>query len=82
MPPTQEMEGLADLELVIDAQLDCKFMTLRDLLNLAPDTTIKLSRPAGDNIDLVIGDTVVCSGEIVIVNEAIGVRITDFREEE
>lgn len=82
MPPAQEIDGFADLQLILDAQLDCKFMTLRDLLNLAPETTIKLSRPAGDNIDLLVGDTVVCSGEIVIVNEAIGVRITDFREEE
>lgn len=82
MVPVQEIEGFADLQLTIEAQLDCTSLTLRELLNLAPEETIKLSRPAGDNIDLLIGDTVVCSGEIVIVNEAIGVRITDFREEE
>jgi flagellar motor switch protein FliN len=82
MAAAQEIEGFSDLQLKIEAQLDCTFMTLRELLNLAPDSTVKLSRPAGDNIDLLIGGSVVCSGEIVIVNEAMGVRITDFREED
>jgi len=82
MAPAQEIEGFSDLQLKIEAQLDCAFLTLRELLNLGPESTIKLSRPAGDNIDLLIGDSVVCSGEIVIVNEAIGVRITDFRDED
>jgi flagellar motor switch protein FliN/FliY len=82
MAAAQEIDGFSDLQLTIDAQLDCTSLTLRELLNLAPDSTIKLSRPAGDNIDLLVGDSVVCSGEIVIVNDSIGVRITDFREED
>ena len=81
MVPSQEIEGFTDLQLNIEARLDKTVMTLRDLLNLAPNSTIKLSRPAGENIDVFIGDTLVCSGEIVVLNETIGVRITDFREE-
>lgn len=81
MIASQEIEGFADLQLEIDAQLDRTLMTLRQILALNPDTTIRLSRPAGDNIDLLVDGNVVCSGEIVIINEAMGVRITDFREE-
>ena len=81
MIASQEIEGFADLQLEIDAQLDRTSMTLRQLLALGPDTTVRLSRPAGDNIDLLVGGNVVCSGEIVIINETMGVRITDFREE-
>ena len=77
----QEIEGFADLELEVEAHLDQTRMTLRQILELAPDTTIKLNRPAGDNIDLLVGGNVLCSGEIVIVNEMLSVRITDFREE-
>lgn len=77
----QEIEGFADLELEVEAHLDQTSMTLRQILELAPDTTIKLNRPAGDNIDLLVGGNVLCSGEIVIVNEMLNVRITDFREE-
>ncbi|HXE11148.1 MAG TPA: FliM/FliN family flagellar motor C-terminal domain-containing protein [Bryobacteraceae bacterium] len=77
----QEIEGFADLELEVEAHLDQIHMTLRQILELAPDTTLKLNRPAGDNIDLLVGGNVLCSGEIVIVNEMLSVRITDFREE-
>lgn len=82
MATYQEIEGFSDLTLDVEAQLDRTVMTLRDLMSLAPDATVKLSRPVGENIDLVIGGIPVCSGEIVIVNESIGVRITDFREED
>jgi flagellar motor switch protein FliN len=82
MIASREIEGFADLQVEIEAQLDRTMMSLRDLLTLGPDTTVKLSRPAGDNIDLLIGGNAVCSGEIIIVNESIGVRITDFREED
>jgi flagellar motor switch protein FliN len=81
MMASQEIEGFSDLELEIDAQLDRTSMTLRQLLALGPDTTVRLSRPAGDNIELLVGGNVICSGEIVIINETMGVRITDFREE-
>ncbi|MFZ0593379.1 MAG: FliM/FliN family flagellar motor C-terminal domain-containing protein [Bryobacteraceae bacterium] len=81
MIASQEIEGFADLQLEIDAQLDRTSMTLRQILALGPDTTVRLSRPAGDNIDLLVGGNIVCSGEIVIINEAMGIRITDFREE-
>lgn len=77
----QEAEGFADLELEVEAHLDQTCMTLRQILELAPDTTIKLNRPAGENIDLLVGGNVLCSGEIVIVNEMLSVRITDFRDE-
>jgi flagellar motor switch protein FliN len=81
MMASQEIEGFADLQLEIEGQLDQTSMTLRQILALEPDTTVRLSRPAGDNIDLLVGENVICSGEIVIINEMMGVRITDFREE-
>jgi flagellar motor switch protein FliN/FliY len=41
---------------------------------------ITTARSAGENIDLVIGGARIGSGEIVIIEEAVGVRITDFKE--
>ena len=82
MATIQEIEGFSDLTLEIEAELDHTVMTLRQIMDLAPDSTIQLSRPAGENIDLLVGGKVVCSGEIVIVNDTIGVRIADFREED
>lgn len=77
----QEIDGFSDLALELEAHLDQTSMTLRQLLDLAPDMTIKLSKPAGDNIELLVGGNILCSGEIVILNEMLGVRITDIREE-
>ena len=41
-----------------------------------------MARSAGENIDILIGGALIGSGEIVIIEEAVGVRITDFKEED
>ena len=43
---------------------------------------IKMTRSAGENIDILVGGALLGSGEIVIIEEAVGVRITDFKEED
>ena len=44
-------------------------------------TVIKMSRSAGENIDIRVGGALVGFGEIVILEENMGVRITDFHED-
>jgi flagellar motor switch protein FliN/FliY len=41
-----------------------------------------MMRAAGENIDILVGGTLIGSGEIVIIEETVGVRITDFNEED
>jgi flagellar motor switch protein FliN/FliY len=41
-----------------------------------------MNRSAGENIDILVGGAPVGSGEIVIIQETVGVRITDFNEED
>ena len=55
-------------------------MTVRQILRLEPGSVIQLSRSAGENIDILIGQVLVAFGEIVILEENMGVRITDFNE--
>jgi flagellar motor switch protein FliN len=81
MTPLQEIDEMADLRLDIEVQLDRKPLTLRQILELEADSVIRLPRSAGENIDLLIGGTLVCFGEIVIIEDSVGVRITDFRED-
>lgn len=57
-------------------------MTLREILALQEGSVINMTRSAGENIDLLIGSAPVASGEIVIIEETVGVRITDFNEED
>jgi len=43
---------------------------------------IRMTRSAGENIDILVGGTLIGFGEIVIIEDAVGVRITDFNREE
>lgn len=82
MTPLQEIDNFADLQLEVEVQLDRKPMRLRQILDLEKNSVIKLPRSAGESIDILIGGALVCYGEIVIIEDTVGVRITDFREED
>jgi flagellar motor switch protein FliN/FliY len=57
-------------------------MTVREILSLEKGSVIKMVRSAGENIDIYVGGTMLGSGEIVIIEDLLGIRITDFNEEE
>jgi flagellar motor switch protein FliN/FliY len=54
---------------------------VRQILELEPGSLIGMKRSAGENIDLYVGGTLIGCGEIVVVENSLGVRITDFRAE-
>ena len=68
------------MEVCVD--LDQVVMTLGQVLHLEPGSIIKMNRSAGENINISIGGALVAFGEIVIIETAMGVRITDFDSEE
>jgi len=77
----EEISHLADLPTPVDVELDRLKMTIREILAMRTGTVIKTSRAAGENIDISIGGARLGSGEIVIIEDKMGVRITDFTEE-
>ncbi len=82
MTVLQQIAHFADVPVTIDVELARRVMTMRELLELEVGSAIKLSRSAGDNMDVFVGGTLVGSGEIVIIDDTVGVRITDFSSEE
>jgi flagellar motor switch protein FliN/FliY len=80
--PLEEIAHLADVPIDVEVELDRKVMSIAQILQLEEDSVIRMSRSAGDNIDILIGGTLVGYGEIVIIEDAVGVRITDFITEE
>ncbi len=82
MPVLEELARFSDIPMHVDIELDRRIMTVRDILELQPGSVIKMSRSAGENIDVLVGGTLIGFGEIVIIEEAVGVRITDFVSEE
>lgn len=74
----QRIAGIADVPLPIEVELDRKVLSVRGILALNTGSVLKLSRSAGENIDIRIGGSLVGFGEIVILEDSTGVRITDF----
>jgi flagellar motor switch protein FliN/FliY len=82
MMPMQEIADLADVPVEMEVQLGQKILTIAQILELGPESVIRMARSAGDNIDILAGGTLLGYGEIVIIEDAVGVRITDFNQEE
>jgi flagellar motor switch protein FliN/FliY len=82
MTTQEEIRHLADIPIEVDVELGRRTMTMRAILGLTPGNVIRMHRSAGENIDVLAGGVFVGSGEIVIIEENYGVRITDFVAQE
>jgi flagellar motor switch protein FliN len=80
MTPQEEITPLGEIPVEVEVELDRKTMTARELLELEEGSVIGTGRSAGENIDLYIGGVLFGSGEIVAIENNLGVRITDFRD--
>lgn len=80
MTALEEIAHLADVPIEVEIELARKTMALRDILALAVGSVIKMPRSAGENIDIFAGGTLIGSGEVVIIEETVGIRITDFKD--
>jgi flagellar motor switch protein FliN len=81
MTAFEKIAHLADVPIDLDVQLGQTAMTVEAILALDAGSVIKTPRSAGENIDILAGGSLIGSGEIVIIEEGFGVRITDFTEE-
>jgi flagellar motor switch protein FliN/FliY len=82
MTALEEIAPLSDVPVEVEVELDRKIMTIGAILDLDVDSVIRMTRSAGENIDILVGGTLIGFGEIVIIEDAVGVRITDFCREE
>ena len=81
MNPQEEVAPLGDIPVEIEVELDRRVMSTREVLDLEEGSVIGTTRSAGENIDIYIGGVLCGSGEIVVIESTLGVRITDFRED-
>lgn len=79
--PTSEFDRFRDLPIQAAVHLDRRRLLVRELLSLERDSVIRLERVAGENVDLVLNGMPAGSGEIVVLDEMVGLRITDIRKE-
>jgi len=81
MTPQEQIAHIADVPIEIEVQLDQRWMKLRELLELEEGSILEMRRSAGENIDIYVGAKLLAFGEIVIIENIMGVRITDFSSE-
>jgi flagellar motor switch protein FliN len=82
MSASEQIAHIADVPIDVEVELDRTVMTVAEVLDLNPGNVIRMSRSAGENIDILIGGALIGFGEIVIIEDAVGVRITDFSSED
>jgi flagellar motor switch protein FliN/FliY len=72
------LELLGNVEMDITAELGRTRMTVRELLSLTPGTVVELDRAAGSPVDLFVNGTLIARGEVVVVDEEFGVRVSEI----
>lgn len=72
------LDLLRDVEMEVTAELGRTRMTVRELLSLTPGAVVELDRAAGSPADLLVNGTLIARGEVVVVDEDFGIRITEI----
>jgi len=75
------MRRFLDLPIPVRIELDRKRVTLGQALALRENMVIALERSAGENVDLLLGGVCVGNGEIVVIEDTMGLRLTDLRRD-
>jgi flagellar motor switch protein FliN/FliY len=76
--PRGGLDMLHDVEMEVSAELGRTRMSVRELLSLAPGAIIELDRAAGSPADLLVNGRLIARGEVVVVDENFGIRITEI----
>jgi flagellar motor switch protein FliN/FliY len=74
--PTAGLDLILDITLPITVELGRAKMLIRDILGLSRGSVIELDRLAGEPVEILVNDRPIASGEVVIIDENFGVRLT------
>lgn len=78
MGTVQSLDFILDIPLKLTVELGRTKMTIREVLQLAQGAVVELSKFAGEPVEVLVNDKLVARGEVVVVNEKFGVRLTDI----
>ena len=71
------MEVLLDIPVTISMEIGRTKINIRNLLQLNQGSVVELDRLAGEPLDVIVNGTLIAHGEVVVVNEKFGIRLTD-----
>ncbi len=76
----EQFERLYDIPMKIEGSLGRTTILIKDLINLQAGSVIELDRNISDTIDVKVNGVPIAKGEMVIVGEKLGIRITEIQE--
>jgi len=72
------LDVILDIPVTISMEVGNTDISIRNLLQLNQGSVIELDRLAGEALDVLVNGTLVAHGEVVVVNEKFGIRLTDI----
>lgn len=72
-----KLKMILDVPLKVSVELGRTKMLINDILQLGQGSVIELDKIAGEAMEILVNDKVVALGEVVVVNEKFGIRLTD-----
>lgn len=73
-----ELEPVMNVPLNVSVELGRTTVTIKDLLQFTKGSVIELEKLAGEALEILVNDREVAKGEVVVVNEKFGIRLTDI----
>ncbi|CAE6777403.1 MAG: flagellar motor switch protein FliN [Nitrospira sp.] len=77
VPTNKNIEFVLDIPLQVTVQIGSTRMLIRELLQLGQGSVIELNKLAGEPMEVLVNNKLVARGEVVVVNEKFGIRLTD-----
>ena len=71
------LDNILDIPVTVAVEIGSTQVNIRNLLQLNQGSVVELDRLAGEPLDVLVNGTLVAHGEVVVVNEKFGIRLTD-----
>jgi flagellar motor switch protein FliN/FliY len=73
-----KIDAILDVPITISMEIGRSRINIRNLLQLNQGSVVELDRLAGEPMDVLVNGTLIAQGEVVVVNEKFGIRLTDI----
>ncbi|AQQ00561.1 flagellar motor switch protein FliN [Pseudoalteromonas aliena] len=73
----RKLDTILDIPVTISMEVGRSKINIRNLLQLNQGSVVELDRVAGEPLDVLVNGTLIAHGEVVVVNDKFGIRLTD-----
>jgi len=73
----RKLDAILDIPVTISMEVGRSPISIRNLLQLNQGSVVELDRVAGEALDVMVNGTLIAHGEVVVVNDKFGIRLTD-----